>query len=467
MADETGLDVPQEAAEIEKAKSPAKAPFVVPEQKTIDRIKVLQNIVSGNTERRSVIREFDFSEIKRPLTIDDVIDFQHQFRAFDEARMAKGANFIISENQFYEYLSSGSFWGAEKLKGDNLESLSEQGKQGYNDLLLNTYRGWRQNLIKNAAQIAKTRPEVIRQLGDLGQLPNPQTGEELRDLYASNPKLNVLSAAAYQEQIVKGVVNNPFLHFKGHRYSGYEYEQPQTEMRLYLNPPIDEVPKLAREFMSAANERRIPYYFKLIDFSLQQPFPEDLKRVDRMIFYSDKDNAAKIAGVLEELKEKHPEWFADRPLPPMTTKVMDGVGIAAEPSDYQNKKFSDMGKDHTSFNSVRAKFLNRLWLGTVKNVMLHNPDLKPRGGRTLKQIFDDFVPSEDKKTLRGLWANNLTPPPEDTRAKRVLDSALARTMVDVVPNLTPESLQPWLNLGIQNLAEEYGIDPDNLAFNRV
>lgn len=412
-------------------------------------------------------KEFNFSEVKRPFTIDDVKDFQRQFKEFDASNRAQGGRYQIGENQFYEYLNSGSFWGAEKPGGNTPEILSDDGKQGYNDLLLSTYKGWRENLIKDKDRIGAVRPELIKQLGDLSQLPNPQNADEVRNLYAANPKLNELSAAQYQDGLVKGVVNTDFLHFQGHRYNAYKYEKPETEMRLYVNPPINEAPKLASEFVRIANERGIPYYFKMIDFALQDPLPESLKRVDRMLFYSDKANAAKIAGILEEIKTQHPGWFVDRPLPPMTAKIMDGVGIAAEPDEDQHKKYSNLGKNRTSFNSVRAKFLDRLWPGIVKNIMIREPGLRPRGGRDLKQIFNDFVPAEDKHYIDGLWASSMNPPAEDKSAKRVMDSAIRRMMVDVVPTFSPESILPWLNRGAEVLGSEFGIDPDNLALNKA
>jgi hypothetical protein len=443
-----------------------------PEEMGLDPKDLETDKPSENTQEQSPKAEtskgdeFNFDEVKRPLTINDVRDFQRQFRAFDDARREKGRKYIIGENQFYEYLSSGTFYGVERPNGGKVEALTEQGKQGYDDLLLTYYKAWRESLIKNKGQVAQFRPEVIKQLGDLDQLPNPQTAEELRDLYAAMPQLNTFSAAAYQAGVDRGSANNPFLHFQGHRHGGYQYERPDTEIRLYLKPPINEVPKMAQEFIRAADERSRPYYFKLIDFSLQEPEPADLKRVDRMIFYADKGSAAKIVGIFKELQEQNPEWFADRPLPPLTAKIMDGVGAAEEPSDYQHKRFSGLGKERTSFNSVRAGFLNRLWLGTIRNIILQNPELRPRGSRTLKQIFNDLVPPVNRHYLDSLWGSNLNPP-EGHQERTVLNSTLARTMVDVVPDFTSESLLPWLDLGTKRLAPEFGIDPDNLAFNKA
>ncbi|MBP9716621.1 MAG: hypothetical protein KBD51_01625 [Candidatus Levybacteria bacterium] len=409
--------------------------------------------------------EVNLESIKRPLTVEDVIEFQRQFRNFDQASRAAGKAYLLNENQYYEFLSTGAFYGVEKPAGQEVDLLTAEGKQAYDSLLLSTFKNWRAALIADQARISKKRPELTKQLGDFRTIPDPQTAAEVRQLYINNPALNELSAAQYQDGLSGQFVENNFLHFQGHRASGYQYERPNTETRVYLNPPVNEAPKLAAEFVRIATERGIPYYFKLIDFSLQKPSPQDYQRVDKMLFYSDKANAAKIVGVLAEIRSQHPDWFGGRSLPPMVARVMDGVGVAEEPSPFQNQKFKVPGHENTSFNRVRAAYFDRLWPEVMREVLIRNPDIRPRGGRTMREIFTDFVPAESRDLVDNLWAKGLKADADDRPARMALDYALKYSVQDVLPDIKPESLLPWVQMVSRKISPDFGIDPNNIAGN--
>ena len=184
-----------------------------------------------------------------------------------------------------------------------------------------------------------------------------------------------------------------------------------------------------------------------------------------------------MAKIIEELQAKRPQWFQGRELPNLVASIGEGVGIAAEPSEFQKKKFGERGK---SFNSVRALFMREVWRDTTKDILIANKDVKPRGGRTFQQIFNDqFKLSLDylkldsvtiNRYIDQVWQAGLDVEKLSQEAKykvgKDLESALLRTMQDIVPNITPDSLATWAGRRIQEKAPQYGINPENIAFNK-
>jgi hypothetical protein len=408
----------------------------------------------------------DIEKLQRPLTLDDVKEFQRQIREFERISRSQGRRYMLNQNQYYEFLSTGSFYGVERQVSGAPEVLTEEGRQAYDALLLETFVGWRANLISNQDRVRRARPDLERVFGNFNNIPVPTSAAEVRQLYIKYPALNKLSAAEYQNGLSGEFIESNFLHFDGSRKSGYEYERTPIETRFYLNPPVNEAPNLAREFIRIAEQRGIPYYFKLADFSMRPPSASEYKRIDRMLLYTDRANAQKIADVLTEIKTAHPEWFQGRDLPPMVAKVMDGVGIAVEPNEFQNKKFSSRGETRASFNQVRAAFFDRLWPETMRQILLKNPDLRPRGGRSFREIFNDFVPPESKSVVGELWDRGLKADDDDKAAQIALDYALRYTVQDVIPDIKAESLLPWVQMIAGRIAPDFGIDPNNIAANK-
>lgn len=417
-------------------------------------------------------QEIKLSKINRPYTVDDVRFILENFKAFKKMRERRGnPKFVISSSNWYDLLSTGSFSSdavAESMKQTQPETPVNPAL--YDALLLDTYKTWRENIIANKDILATTRPQVGKLLGEsftsLEDLPDPKTASELRDFYRKYPILNEISAAHYQDGLsFDGGRENSFLHFHGHRMNGYQYQRSRTEIRLYLNPPLEALPLLARQAIDIANQEQIPFYFKLIDFSLRQHSAGELHRRDRMVFYTNQEHAGRIVDILSKIEKDHPEWFADRPLPPLTAAVFDGVGIAENPSDYQNEHFSQFGDTKTSFNLVRAEFLDEVWRDTAKEVIMRNPDLRPRGGRTFREIFRDQVPSADRPYVDHIWASGFNPDALNAKARRVMNDALKQTMLDVLSDITPDTLLPYVKYAISQKAKKYDINPNNIALN--
>jgi hypothetical protein len=392
-------------------------------------------------------KEF-FKKLKRPYTLEDVKLAQEAFWAFEEMRRQEHASYKLNKNSFYEFLVSGSLSPnalpeyAEQIK-EKLEKEREPSPSDYEKLTVDFVRQWRENLIKNKEQVLQDRPgakDIIAWL-EKHPLPPNLSLEKLRNTFRQYPELAEFSAAVYQDLQEEGVTTGGFLHFHGHRHSGYQYEKPADEYRIYLNPPKEALPKLAQRFIELADQEQTPFYFKLIDFSLPRLRKEDETRLDRMLFYADSETVVKITKIIGEIRAEHPEWFEARPMLSLVAKPTEGVGLAASISESQRQKFGQ----ETSFNDIRAKMLFDSWRDALGQIIHDHPEVRPRGGRTIKELFDDL--SREHKEASA----------EDT---------LSRMLSEVAPFLQSESLLPYVQDQIRKKAPEYGVDPNNLAFNK-
>lgn len=415
-----------------------------------------------------------FENLKRPYGIEDVKNFQQTLAEFEEKRKKENAQYVFDYNNFYQFLISfHKKEGQEALPNEKEIPVSD-----YQELELGIFQGWRQNLLQNQERVLQGRPKLAEVVKTLQNEPPPKTLDELRDLYRRFPLLNDMSAVSYQEGVGEKLEKrSSFLHINMARYNAYKYEMPEADTRIYLNPSIEAIPKLSMHLVGLAEKEKIPLYFKVIDYSFQKFTPENAGRLDKMLVYTDKENAPKLAKIIEELQAKRPQWFQGRELPNLVAPLGEGVGIAAEPSEFQKQKFGEQGK---SFNSMRALFLREVWRDATKDILVANKDVKPRGGITFQQIFNDQLKLSlaylklDSGTVNryieqvwqvGLDQEKLDPATKNTLGRN-LESALLRTMQDVVPNITPDSLAGWAGRRIQEKAVQYGINPDNIALNQ-
>lgn len=441
------------------------------EQQDQQKLKELREQLGISEQKES---ENFFNNIKRPYGVEDVKNFQQALAEFEEKRKKENAQYVFDYNNFYQFLTS-----FRKKEGQEaLPSETEIPISDYQELELGIFQGWRQNLLQNQEQVLQSRPKLAEVIKILKSEPPPKTLDELRDLYRRFPLLNDMSAVSYQEGVGEKLEKRSgFLHINMARYNAYKYEIPEADMRIYLNPPVEAIPKLSMHLIGLAEKEKIPLYFKVIDYSFQKFTPENAGRLDKMVIYTDKENAPKLAKIIEELQTKRPQWFQGRELPNLVAPIGEGVGIAAEPSEFQKRKFGEQGK---SFNSVRALFMKEVWRDTIRDILVANRDVKPRGGRTFQQIFNDYLKSSleylrlDSGTvnryIEQAWQAGLDPEKLDQATKsnleRGLERALLRTMQDVVPNITPDSLVVWVGRRIQEKAGQYGVNPENIALNQ-
>lgn len=474
------LKPPEETKEISPSKQETQQPAIkaedltarkAQEQQDQQKIQELREQL-GISEKKE--GEDFFEKLKRPYGVEDVKNLQQALSGFEEKRKKENGKYVFDYNNFYQFLTS-------FRKGESQPEMPNEKEipvKDYQELELGIFQGWRQNLLQNQERVLQKRPKLTEVVRTLQNEPPPKNLDELRDLYRRYPLLNDMSAVSYQEGVgEEGEKRSGFLHINMARYHAYEYEMPEADTRIYLNPPVEAIPKLSMHLVGLAEKEKIPLYFKVIDYSFQKFTPENAGRLDKMLVYTDKENTPKLAKIIEELQTKRPQWFQGRELPNLVAPIGEGVGIASEPTEFQKQKFGERGK---SFNSVRALFLREVWKDTTKDILLANRNLKPRGGRTLQQIFNDQLKSSVdylkldsgivNRYIEQVWQSGFNTEKLDPAAKnaleRNLESALLRTMQDVMPNITPDSLANWANRRIQEKAPQFGINPENIALNR-
>jgi hypothetical protein len=407
--------------------------------------------------------------VKRPFGIEDIKNFQQVFRTFEKRRSADKAEYVFGDNEFYEFLVNHRNGAPERV------DPNEVPVKGYEDVELKLFTRWREYILHNKEGILRgTSDKWKTVLRVLEEEPAPTTLQEVRALYIKHPEVDTYSAVHYQSGVGQG---SGFVHLNLERAGFAREKEGGEEMRVYLNPPYKAIPELSKLLMNRSIQEEVPLYFKTIDFS-DVISRDNVSRLDRLVICTSKDNIPKLVRIIEDIRTVHPEWFEGRELPNMVANIGNGIGIAAEPTEYQNEKFSRMGEKRTSFNSVRAKFLQAVWKTVIRNALTKNAQLRPRDGRTLRQIFDDTfsqtairykkdVDMAGLKThLDELWAAKLNLNYVSSTNKRILETTLMRVLADVLPYTTPESIIPFVQQAIQEHADEFGIDPDNLALNK-
>jgi hypothetical protein len=415
-----------------------------------------------------------FESIKRPYGVQDIKNLQQALTRFEENRKSKNATFVFQESAFYEFLTSFQEHPEKLPAKDQVPTAS------YERLEVGIFNTWKENLLKNAEVIIKKRPSLAPVI-DVLKKENPQTLNELRELYKAHPEVDQVSAVEYQEGITDYVTSN-FVHVNMARASGYAYEQPKTEMRIYTNPPAEAIPLLAEQLTLRAQQKNIPLYYKFTDYSFDMHGTD--QRLDKLIVYTSKEYAPQLVSLLKEIKEEKPEWFNGRELPTLVSKAEEGIGLAEDPSEYQEKNFSGTMNKGVSFSSVRAKMLCDAWKDTMKGIITVYKDWQPRGGRTFKQLFDD----QFRFTMKNLAVDSVTI--EETLQKlgevnfditkinpvlkkkffnleSNIHDALFRTMQDIIPAINADSLLPFVEKQIKEKAPHYGVNPDNLALNTM
>jgi hypothetical protein len=412
--------------------------------------------------------------LKRPFTVEDVKMFQDAMQTWNEWNEEGGTNFALGSSEFYEFTTSG--WFSKNAVPKNRyarakEMLDErEDPKAYESFYLETYRAWKANMASHADRVRKERPRVAAAMEALRDIPDPTTREEFYDLLRSHQELNDLGPISFQDGLgPRGQIANPFVHVKSHRLEAYAHELPETQVRIYVDPPKEAVPKLAELVVKLAGERGVPFYFKMIDFSLQKAAIEDSVRRDRFLFYTDKKTAPAIMEILDEIKKAHPEWFEGRPLPVMTASVSEGIGIGEDPTPAQDAKFGSLRDKKTSFSDLRAKLLKDAWRDAFAQLIKELPDKKPRGGRTLSRHLKDAVEESTKgfpaHVAEITRADYDLAKVKDGWAKSKLENAILKVASLTAPFATPDSLLQVLEPHLRANAKIYGIDPENLALN--
>jgi hypothetical protein len=404
---------------------------------------------------------------KKHYGVEDVKAFQQALVAFNDLRKKDGVDYSLSEPRYYEYATTGALSDEappEALR-ERQERMAGEKTDGpaYESFKMKAFRFWKRNLLANAEKAVADRPKLKPVIDLLSRVAEPTTWRELRALIGKHPELNDFGALEYQDGLEgTNMLTNPFLHVRSDRLYGYAHEKPKGDLRIYLNPPKEAMPKLADRFAELAEKGSVPFYFKMIDFSLQKPSLSDSTRLDRFLFYADKETAPKVVEIIEQIRREHPDWFENRALPPLAAKASEGIAVAENPNEAQRRL---MGGG-TSFNEVRAKFMAEVWRDGFAEALLTNPDIRPRGGRTFKELFLDELKPEEKKYANDMVMArfNVEKMPSE-EAKRAYEEVIPRLMSKTAAFLDPEALARYVQKQIPAKAKKYFIDPDNIAFN--
>lgn len=432
--------------------------ILIETETSIYEMRIAQTPKESSVERGGVRREY---------TIADIEAFQKACAGFEQLRKNEKASYVLGSNQFYEYLVSGSLSERAPRASDNeMAKERDASPQEWEGLILSTFNAWKQNILANWDAAEKRNPTLRGGREAIEQKLAPKSLENLRDLIRKNRWLGDVMGFKYQDGLSDaGTVENPFLHFFGHRMSGYKYERPETAVRFYANPRRDAMPAFAADFIKRANAKNVPFYFKLIDFSLQQPSLSDVSRLDRFVFYVGKEETDKTKEIFDEMRKEHPEWFENRPVPALVAD-MGGFGIAEDPSDYQNANFSPMGKPSTSFNLIRAEMLQDTWKATVQEFLTRNADARMKDGKTVRQLFEESFAPDEQEEKRKIIAAGLNPSALGQVEQRSYNRALERLIPNIATGFEAATLLPIVQRHIRVQAAKYHVDPDNLAFNK-
>jgi hypothetical protein len=202
---------------------------------------------------------------------------------------------------------------------------------------------------------------------------------------------------------------------------------------------MEELPELASKLVDRTEEEGTPLYFKIIDFSREQS-PEYAARGDRMVIYTNEEHMSDLLDYLEDISWEQHDWIgAKRPL--LTAPVSETVGIGAHPTDAQ-REIVDGG---ASFSTVRAEFLGDVWEDALEE-LVRNPETY--GDTTAHKAFKnnggDIEQDLNYSSQNGAWQE---------------------TFMESIPQIPADTLLEVIGPAIENQAENYHIDPENLALN--
>lgn len=418
----------------------------------------------------------------RPYVLKDVTDLQAAFRELTASEAQKGKPLRLGGG-FYQYLTTGTFL----LQTDPLflerarSMLRAEGQideEKMEEFLLTAYTYWRDSLLRNERNVIRERPKLAETIRMLRSLPEPSTGREVKEIYRTHREIEEVSPTRYQDGLgEKGMISTPFLHVQTHRMTGYAFELPSTNTRLYVCPTWNHLTDVMESLTGLALQRNIPLYFKAFDASLNRTVTAaDVSRLDRLLVYTDDAHIADFVAIFQALEAKHPDWFTDR-LPPLTRRVAKGVGLAEDPTSEQKRRFGGL-RGGVSFNGLRANLLERVWLDVGYSLLTVHGQVRPRGGRTIEALFSDHVRAyvadagslfasvgSSEAVLAALKAQKYRPSKTDRELTWAMEAGLKELLVDTVPNLNAQHLLMGVQALLPGRAREYGIDPDNLARN--
>lgn len=391
---------------------------------------------------------------KTPLkTVENIQQGLANFNAYCQHEKAR------FRPDFYQYTSSGEF-SPRIITPEKQALLNEQeaSHENYEELLLSVFRQWKESLLRNWDETIKKHPEFANAKDGI-EKTDPKSLEDLYSLYGKAPAFNTHSALHFQGGFYEGNPESNFTHFFGGAMSGYKYERGEETRRIYLNPPRSLVPALVTEFIERAQAAEVEFYFKITN-----PTKSDISarsRLEGIVFYTNPETEEKVIAILKDICSEKPEALKSRLLPPLTEKVVEGIGVGDEPNKYQKENLE--GK---SFNFLRAKFLEELLQEVGAQILRVDATKTLKNGKTVKEIILSHIEPKDTDLFRRCAENNFELAKLEYGDKHYLERVLRNVMLEVIPHIDSVELQGMIDIQIDKVAVKYQIDPYNLAKNK-
>lgn len=395
-------------------------------------------------------RQLPLEPQPREFTANDVVNIQRYMQELQNSSVAEGADYVPSKAGLYDHLTEA-------------DTVTEQEPQA------------------DEASFDKSVNSLLSVWGERNGLPpnGPKTLAETKDLFAQNPKLNETSPIHFQGGAE--YVTGRFTHVITGRAMGKHREQ--TARRYYLNPRADKMGHVVEQLTGAALQSEIPLYFKFVDLATGKPDHRTLSRTDRIVIYASEDQTEFVAGLLGNVVEESPDAFSGRKVAGFGEVLADGITLADEVTDEQNRRFKGHGEG-TSFNDLRSQLLYEATLDVTKD-LVSIPEFAAVkvGDQTIRDVFASelskaiskhksgtVIKADDPELSQalevGLSADRLKESGKfSENAVRAIQDAVAKTARDVLPRIQPDSLLRGYQHHIKQLAPKYGINPDNLARN--
>jgi len=302
---------------------------------------------------------------------------------------------------------------------------------------------------------------------------------EMLEFMRKFPEIQKYLMFKYQDGLTEDsmMMNTDFIHIKN-KIFGIPAISEYT-IRIYLTPKWSALAEFCDKLLLFSEKQKIPLYFKTIDLSVNKRIErKSIERLDRVIIYTNDQNFSRLMSFVEDYFE-HKEGDLVKENITAAIPARKGISIASEVTEEQKNLFPYSG----SFNSLRAKILEECCEVTMIQMLLDEKysSVRPRSGRTLKEIFVDFLAREFGESRKmDIWEvknfgefklllNEIFAKKFDFERISangwIVRSALMKTFYDVLPNYSSEFIVSAFRASYGLVCEKYRTDRRNIALN--
>ncbi len=132
--------------------------------------------------------------------------------------------------------------------------------------------------------------------------------------------------------------------------------------RIYLNPHPAAAKQVFEEVMEAIVEEDLSVQIKVSEASMVAGDFATKHRDDRIVLYSDDEQADKALSVIQRIYQAHADDFVNSKVPFVTTELAPGMGVAAE------KSIKDRNGEKYSASKYREALLGRFMASVPEHI---------------------------------------------------------------------------------------------------